>query len=138
RRAWRKLRPPAARLQEAVPRFFTRPWNDVKNTLCYGPQNNEVPIMMFSRLGLAAILAGMSGCLIPGPAAAQYPAQPIKLIVPFSAGGTTDLTARILAARMSADLGQQMVVENIEGAGGTIGTEAVARARPDGYTLILH
>jgi tripartite-type tricarboxylate transporter receptor subunit TctC len=94
--------------------------------------------MAFSRLGLAAIFAGLTGFLIPGSAAAQFPAQSVKLIVPFSAGGTTDLTARIIAVKMGENLGQQIVVENIEGAGGTIGAEAVARAKPDGYTLILH
>jgi tripartite-type tricarboxylate transporter receptor subunit TctC len=70
--------------------------------------------------------------------AAAYPSQPVKLVVPFSPGGTTDIIARIVAARMSVELGRQMVVENMEGAGGTLGTERVARAKPDGYTLILH
>ncbi len=71
-------------------------------------------------------------------AAQEYPNHPIRLIVPFAAGGTTDLTGRIMAAQLGAELGQQVVVENIDGAGGTVGAEAAARARPDGYTLILH
>jgi tripartite-type tricarboxylate transporter receptor subunit TctC len=70
--------------------------------------------------------------------AEDFPSQPIRLVVPFAAGGTTDLTARILAEGIGRELGQQVVVENIDGAGGTVGSESVARARPDGYTLILH
>jgi tripartite-type tricarboxylate transporter receptor subunit TctC len=81
-------------------------------------------------------------CLCAGLAgraeAQDFPNQPIRLIVPFAAGGTTDLTGRIMAEYLGPILGQQVVVENIEGAGGTVGSEAAARARPDGYTLILH
>lgn len=69
--------------------------------------------------------------------AAAWPDRPIKMIVPFSAGGSTDVTARILAAEMSEVLGQQVIVENKPGAGGTIGTEEAARANADGYTVIL-
>ena len=72
------------------------------------------------------------------PAAAEFPSQPIKMVVPFSAGGSTDVMGRILAAGMSPDLGQQVVIENRGGAGGTIASGAVARARPDGYTIIQH
>ncbi|HEX2494006.1 MAG TPA: tripartite tricarboxylate transporter substrate binding protein, partial [Steroidobacter sp.] len=68
----------------------------------------------------------------------DYPRQPIRMIVPFAAGGTADLIARILAARMSAELGQQVVVESIDGAGGTLGSETVARARADGYTILIN
>jgi len=69
-------------------------------------------------------------------AAAQYPAKPIRLIVPFPAGESVDATARLVGQSWSAALGQQIVVDNRGGAGGTIGTEAVAKSAPDGYTLL--
>jgi tripartite-type tricarboxylate transporter receptor subunit TctC len=72
------------------------------------------------------------------PAVAQdYPTKPITLVVPFPAGGGNDALARLMAERMSRTLGQQVVVENRGGAGGTIGTRAVAKAVPDGYTILL-
>ena len=73
-----------------------------------------------------------------GPAAAQdYPARPITLIVPYPAGGGNDVLARLVAAKMSATLSQPIVIENRGGAGSTIGTRDVARAVPDGYTLLI-
>lgn len=78
--------------------------------------------------------------LLVAPAAAQpdYPARAITLIVPFPAGGPTDTVARITAQAMSKALGQQIVIENVAGAGGTIGATRAARAEPDGYTLLIH
>lgn len=77
--------------------------------------------------------------LTPQIASAQdYPAQPITIVVPFSAGGPTDTVTRLVAQAMSADLGQQIVVENVGGAGGTLGAARIAQAQPDGYTLLLH
>jgi tripartite-type tricarboxylate transporter receptor subunit TctC len=70
--------------------------------------------------------------------AQQFPAKPIRVIVPFPAGGTTDIVARLVGARMTETMGQAVVVENRGGAGGTIGAEAVAKAAPDGYTLLIH
>src|SRR5690348_18491787 len=64
-----------------------------------------------------------------------YPSRPITMIVPLPAGSAFDVTARILAERMQASLGQPVVVENVTGAAGSIGTGRVARATPDGYTL---
>jgi tripartite-type tricarboxylate transporter receptor subunit TctC len=77
--------------------------------------------------------------LLPSLALAQtYPERPITIVVPFSAGGPTDTVTRLLADAMSKDLGQQIVVENVAGAGGTLGAGRVAKAAPDGYTLLLH
>jgi tripartite-type tricarboxylate transporter receptor subunit TctC len=71
------------------------------------------------------------------PRAAEYPAHPIMLIVPYPAGGGNDLIARLVANQMSQSLGQQIVIENRGGAGSTIGTRDVARSAPDGYTLLI-
>ncbi|MEI6159857.1 MAG: tripartite tricarboxylate transporter substrate binding protein [Roseococcus sp.] len=77
--------------------------------------------------------------LLPGPARAQaaFPDRPIRFIVPFAAGGNSDVTARLFGARIATRLGQPVVVENRSGATGAIGTEAVIRSRPDGYTLLI-
>src|SRR5437764_957497 len=88
-----------------------------------------------SRLG-AALLASV---LASGSAAAQpYPNRPITLVVPFPPGGATDAIARIIQDSMSQSLGQQIVIENIGGAGGMIAAGRAARAAPDGYTVLLH
>ena len=83
-------------------------------------------------------LAGSVLTLAIGNAFAQaYPNKPIKLIVPFAPGGFTDVVARILGQKLSVSLGQQFVIENKAGAGSTIGTDFVAKAAPDGYTLVM-
>jgi tripartite-type tricarboxylate transporter receptor subunit TctC len=71
------------------------------------------------------------------PCAAQYPERPIRLILPFPAGGAVDHVARLVTARMAEDLGRPFVIENKAGAGGVIATDATAKAAPDGYTLLL-
>ncbi|MCB4821993.1 tripartite tricarboxylate transporter substrate-binding protein [Roseicella aerolata] len=92
----------------------------------------------FARRALLA-LAALSAPLAAGPAAAQqFPGRTITMIVPFAAGGPTDTVARLVAEAMGRELGQTVVVENAGGAGGTIGAQRVANARPDGYTLLLH
>lgn len=90
--------------------------------------------------GLAALSALSLSALVPsGEARAQdsWPERPVTLVVPFNAGGTSDILARIVAQQLSGELGQNVVVENQPGAGGSVGTAAVARAEPDGYTLLL-
>ena len=90
------------------------------------------------RKPLALLQVALIGLGMAFQASAQgYPTRPIKLLVPFTAGGGTDLLARILAQKMSENLGQPIVVENKPGGNTLIATEAVARATPDGYTLIM-
>jgi len=84
-------------------------------------------------LALCAAAAGLGG----GAARAAYPDKPVRIIVGFSAGGTTDVVARIVAKELSDELGQSFVVENKPGGGSNIGAEQVARAEPDGYTLLM-
>ncbi|HEU0290710.1 MAG TPA: tripartite tricarboxylate transporter substrate binding protein [Burkholderiales bacterium] len=82
------------------------------------------------------LLAAAGFWLVAGDAAAQgYPSRPVRLVIPFSAGGAADVPARILTQRLSDGLGQQVIIENRPGAGSTIGAEAAAKASPDGYTL---
>ena len=71
------------------------------------------------------------------PALAAYPDRPITLVIPFAAGGSTDVVGRLVAERMGAELGQQIVVQNVAGAGGSLGAGQVARAEPDGYTILM-
>jgi tripartite-type tricarboxylate transporter receptor subunit TctC len=88
--------------------------------------------MLTRRLALAA------PALLAVPAAAQtYPTKPVKIIVPFPAGQSTDILARVMADQLTKALGQQVIVENRPGAGGSIGADVAAKATPDGYTLVM-
>jgi len=88
---------------------------------------------------VAALAAAAAVTLYSFTASAQtYPERTITVVVPFAAGGPTDTVTRLVAEAMSKDLGQQIIVENVGGAGGTLGAGRVANADPDGYTLLLH
>ncbi len=82
--------------------------------------------------GRAVLLACASGCAL----AQTYPAQPVKMLVPYAAGGVGDITARVLAQRLSQALGQQVIIDNRPSAGQIVATEAAMKAEPDGYTLL--
>lgn len=93
-------------------------------------------MQLFSRrtmLAACAVLAGFGGVA----AAQDYPSRPVKIVVPYPAGGSNDIIARVLAQKLSERVGQQFFVENRGGAGGNIGAESVASSEPDGYTLLL-
>src|SRR5438128_4256220 len=88
-----------------------------------------------TRRSALASLAALAGA----PALAQsYPTRPISLIVPWAPGGSTDILARIVALHLHQSMGQPMIIENRTGGAGNIGTSAVARAAPDGYTLLFN
>lgn len=87
--------------------------------------------------GILGALAGLTASTATPVAAADYPTRPVHIIVGYPAGGSTDIVARIIGNWLSVKLGQQFIVENRPGAGNNIGTEAVVKAAPDGYTMLL-
>jgi tripartite-type tricarboxylate transporter receptor subunit TctC len=91
--------------------------------------------MSMRSIQAAALACGLA--LAAAAAAQNYPAHPVRIVIPLSPGGTTDVPGRIIAQKLSETLGQQFFVENRAGAGGTIGSDYVAKSKPDGYTLLL-
>jgi len=86
---------------------------------------------------LVTLLAAATAVVSAQAAAQNYPVKPVRLMVPFVAGGNTDIIARVVTPEMSKALGQQLIIENRAGAGSVIGTEVVAKSPPDGYTLLM-
>src|SRR5262245_10121926 len=92
--------------------------------------NMTIGRILLALMGLCAVFAG--------PAKAQsYPDKPIRIVVPFAAGGITDILARAVGQRLGEALGQQVIIDNKPGAGGNSGTDLVAKSPPDGYTLLV-
>src|SRR5690606_16700334 len=102
------------------------------------PSNHEETCMK-TKLAVLACVAAVAGvAALPPQAGAQgFPSKPLRLVVPYATGGATDIIARAAAAEMTKALGQTVVVENNPGAGANLGAEMVARAAPDGYTMLM-
>ena len=94
-------------------------------------------VIMVSKRLLFAALMPFAALLTGGAAAQQFPAKAIRIVVPFAAGGTADVLARVISQRLGPQYGQQVVIDNRPGSGGHVGAEVVARAPADGYTLVL-
>ena len=88
-------------------------------------------------LAVCGAILALAGPLAVNAGAQDYPTKPVKIIVPYPPGGTTDILARLIAAKLSESLKHQFIVENKPGAGGNLGSEAVSRAAPDGHTLVM-
>ncbi|WP_373376573.1 tripartite tricarboxylate transporter substrate binding protein [Cupriavidus nantongensis] len=96
------------------------------------------PHAIWTRLRAALVLSAASALLPAAAGAEEFPRHPVRMVLPYPAGGPTDLLARVVAVKMGESLGQGVVVDNKPGASGMIGAEAVARAAPDGYTILAN
>src|SRR3954471_19256069 len=94
-------------------------------------------MLLTRREAMAGTAGGLALLASPAIAQAAFPSRTVKMIVPYPAGGTTDLLGRLVADQLKIGLGATMVVENKPGAGTTLGAEQVARSEPDGYTLLM-
>jgi tripartite-type tricarboxylate transporter receptor subunit TctC len=92
---------------------------------------------MLNRLLLLIMSCALNSLVLNAHAAESYPTKPVRMIVPFAPGGATDLTARVLAQKLSETWGKAIVIDNRSGAAGVVGTETVAKASPDGYTILF-
>src|SRR5262245_43706103 len=102
-----------------------------------GPGMTEGNAMILKRWFMSAALTAVAVCTFAAPAGAQnYPAKPVRIIVPFAPGGV-DVTARLIADRLTAALGQPFIIENRPGAGGAVGAKMMASSDPDGHTLMF-
>src|SRR5262245_44646148 len=111
----------------------------VSRAKLHGTKNHGRTTMKLQRRKFLTLAAGAAALpAMPSIALAQaYPNRPVRLVAPFPPGGSIDIAARLVGQWLSERLGQQVVVENRSGAGGNVGSEAVAKSAPDGYTLLL-
>src|SRR5471032_2505317 len=129
---------PESRNPDDVAGFRVRLCEPSRNDVAMKRNKRENAMLVTRREALAGCAGGLASLLIsPAFSQAAYPSRTIKMIVPYPAGGTTDLLGRLVAEQLRSGLGATVMVENKPGAATSIGAEQVARAEPDGYTLLI-